>query len=252
VEMRETPYIHIIDDDKQESRVLEILLGQDGFKVGASTDSEAGLETVKEKLPDLVILDIMMPKKNGLEVMDEMREDYRTRDIPILFLSAIREEETIVKALKGADDYIVKPFGSLELKERVRKILARHAIASGATPTGPGELPYERVPVQIANEVFFIPSREIHFVKASRNYSCVHTRGKTFLADTSLGELEERLSPHGHFLRVHRSYIVNLDHVHKIRKESPQKVVIVLVDEAHSEIPVGTSYYQEVRGLLDI
>lgn len=245
------PYIHIIDDDRQVSRVLEILLGQDGFEVQASSDSEEGLETVKEAHPDLVILDIMMPRKSGLDLMEEMRSDFRTRDIPILFLSAVREEETIVKALKGGDDYIVKPFGSLELKERVRKILDRRR-TGGAPATPPGELPFERVPVEIGKEIFLIPSREIYFVKASGNYSYVNTRGKSFLADFSIGELEERLSPNGHFLRVHRSYVVNLDHVHKMRKDSPQKVVIVLGDDAHSEIPVGNSYYPKVRGLLGI
>ena len=251
MDREKAPYIYIIDDDEQVSRVLEILLAQDGFEVGASSDSEKGLQMVKEAQPDLVILDIIMPKKSGLDLMDEMRSDYRTRDIPILFLSAIREEETLVKALKGADDYMVKPFGSLELKERVRKILDRRR-AGGAPGAGPGEPPYERVPVQIGNEIFLIPSREIYFVKASGNYSYVNTRGKSFLADFSIGDLEERLSGHGHFLRVHRSYIVNLDHVHKMRKDSPQKVVIVLGDDNHSEVPVGSSYYPKVRGLLGI
>ena len=251
MDREKAPYIYIIDDDKQVSRVLEILLAQDGFEVGASSDSEKGLQMVKEAQPDLVILDIIMPKKSGLDLMDEMRSDYRTRDIPILFLSAIREEETMVKALKGADDYMVKPFGSLELRERVRKILDRRR-AGGAPGAGPGELPYERVPVQIGNEIFLIPSREIYFVKASGNYSYVNTRGKSFLADFSIGDLEERLSGHGHFLRVHRSYIVNLDHVHKMRKDSPQKVVIVLGDDNHSEVPVGSSYYPQVKGLLGI
>lgn len=116
MDREKAPYIYIIDDDEQVSRVLEILLAQDGFEVRASSDSEKGLEMVKKAQPDLVILDIIMPKKSGLDLMDEMRSDYRTRDIPILFLSAVREEETLVKALKGADDYIVKPFGSLELK----------------------------------------------------------------------------------------------------------------------------------------
>jgi DNA-binding response OmpR family regulator len=251
VDREKAPYIYIIDDDEQVSRVLEILLAQDGFEVGASSDSEKGLQMVKEAQPDLVILDIIMPKKSGLDLMDEMRSDYRTRDIPILFLSAIREEETLVKALKGADDYMVKPFGSLELKERVRKILDRRR-AGGAPGAGPGEPPYERVPVQIGNEIFLIPSREIYFVKASGNYSYVNTRGKSFLADFSIGDLEKRLSGHGHFLRVHRSYIVDLDHVHKMRKDSPQKVVIVLGDDNHSEVPVGSSYYPKVRGLLGI
>ena len=251
MDREKAPYIYIIDDDEQVSRVLEILLAQDGFEVGASSDSEKGLQMVKEAQPDLVILDIIMPKKSGLDLMDEMRSDYRTRDIPILFLSAIREEETLVKALKGADDYMVKPFGSLELKERVRKILDRRR-AGGAPGAGPGEPPYERVPVQIGNEIFLIPSREIYFVKASGNYSYVNTRGKSFLADFSIGDLEKRLSGHGHFLRVHRSYIVDLDHVHKMRKDSPQKVVIVLGDDNHSEVPVGSSYYPKVRGLLGI
>ena len=248
---KETPYIHIIDDDEQMSHMLEILLTQDGFEVGASSDSEKGLEMVKKVIPDLVILDIMMPKKTGLDLMEEIRSDFKTRDIPILFLSAVKEEETIVKALKGADDYIVKPFGSLELKERVHKILDRRR-AGGAPGAGPGEPPHERVPVRIGKEFFLIPSREICFVKASRNYSYVHTRGKGFLAGFSIGELEERLSPQGYFLRVHRSYIVNLDHIHKIRKDSSEKVAIVLGDEGHSEVPVGNSYYPKVRGLLGI
>ena len=248
---RKTPYICVIDDDEQMSHMLEILLTQDEFEVGASSDSEKGLEMVKKVMPDLIILDIMMPGKTGLDIMEEIRSDFRTREIPILFLSAVKEEETIVKALKGADDYIVKPFGSLELKERVRKILDRR-LRSGDSETGSKRMPYERVPVQIGNEIFLVPSREIYFVQASGNYSYVNTRGKRFLSGFSIGELGKRLSSHGHFLRVHRSYIVNFDRIHKIKRDSPQKVVIVLGDDNHSEIPVGNSYYPKVRGLLGI
>lgn len=247
----EAPYIFIIDDDEQVSRILEILLTQEGFRVGSSTDSEQGLEAVKNEPPDLVILDIMMPKKTGLDLMEEIRAERRTSDVPILFLSAIKQEETIVKALKGADDYVVKPIGSLELKERVHKILDRR-LSRAAETEGIKEPSFERVPVNIGNEIFLVPSREIYFVNASRNYSYIHTRGKSFLTSFSIGDLEERLSGHGHFLRVHRSYIVNFDHIHKITKDSPQKVLIVLDDDSHSEIPVGNSYYPKVRGLLGI
>lgn len=248
---RETPYICVIDDDQQMSGMLEILLTQDGFEVGASNDSERGLEMVKKVIPDLIILDIMMPGKTGLDVMEAIRSDFKTKDIPILFMSVVKEEETIVKALKGADDYIVKPFGSLELKERVRKILDRR-LGSGDSEKGYERMPYERVPVQIGNEIFLVPYREIYFVQASGSYSYVHTRGQHFLSSFSIGDMGRKLSGHGHFIRVHRSYIVNFDRIHKIRRDSPQKTVIVLSDDNHSEIPVGSSYYPKVRGLLGI
>lgn len=244
------PHIFIIEDDQKISRMLEILLTDDGFYVELSNKGSDGLERMKVEKPDLLILDILMPGQTGLEVMEEMHSDFRTKDIPILFLSAIKEEETIVTALKGADDYIVKPFKPLELKERIRKILERKA--AGATGIGAERLPYDRVPVQIGKEIYLVPFEEIYFVKASGNYSYIHTRGRRFLTGFSIGKLEEKLSGSRHFLRVHRSYIVNFDHIHMIRKDSPQKEVIVLGDEDNSEIPVGNSYYPNVKGLLDI
>lgn len=245
------PSVLIIEDDEETSRMLEILLARDGFNVSVSRDGTEGLKVAKKKKPDLVILDIMMPGKTGIEVMEDMRLDFRTKDIPILFLSAVHDEETIVKALRGGDDYILKPFKPLELRERVHKILMRRLV-KGAEGVDPESQQYNRVPVQIGNETYLVPYREIYYAEASGKYTYIQTHSRRYLSSFSISELEERLSGYGHFLRIHRSYIVNFDHIHMIRKDSPQNVVVVLGDEAHSELRVSSSRYPRVKGLLGL
>lgn len=103
--------------------ILEYLLKDEGYQVTVAYDGETGVKFAKEEKPDLVLLDVMLPKMSGLEVCNHLR---RFTTTPIIILSAKDNQEDVIKGLEiGADDYITKPFNHRELILRVKKILAR-------------------------------------------------------------------------------------------------------------------------------
>jgi DNA-binding response OmpR family regulator len=120
--MKET--ILVVEDDPSISQGLEKNLRFEGFSVFVAPDGERGLELAVDKSPDLVLLDVMMPKMNGFEVLRELRR--RQIDVPVIMLTAKGEELDKVRGLDlGADDYITKPFGLSELLARIHAVLRR-------------------------------------------------------------------------------------------------------------------------------
>ena len=118
--------ILLIDDDASFRRVLGRRLEQQGFRVVDAEDGEEGLRIAEELLPDLILLDIMMPKMKGREVCALLKAKPNTRRIPVIFLSALGLADHISAGMRlGADDYIVKPFHAAQLKERISVCLAR-------------------------------------------------------------------------------------------------------------------------------
>lgn len=115
--------ILVMDDEKAIADIIKFNLEQDGFKVETAGDGEEGLELYNQSKPDLVILDIMMPKKDGIEVLKEIRKE---STVPVLMLTAKDDELDKILALElGADDYITKPFSVRELSARVKANLRR-------------------------------------------------------------------------------------------------------------------------------
>jgi len=115
--------ILIVDDDIQFGELLSSKLRSEGFGVLHAHDGAEGIEVVRERRPDLVVLDALMPRMDGWEACREIR---KTSEVPIIFLSCIQEEKDKVRGLDlGADDYIGKPFGSSELLARIRAVLRR-------------------------------------------------------------------------------------------------------------------------------
>ncbi|MBG0775124.1 MAG: response regulator transcription factor [Desulfovibrionaceae bacterium] len=120
----------IVEDDEDISQLLAFNLEGAGFKALAAADGLRGLELAREKKPDLVILDIMLPGMDGFEVCKELKRDAATIGVPVIMLTARGEEvDRIVGLELGADDYVVKPFSPRELLLRVRAILKRAAPA---------------------------------------------------------------------------------------------------------------------------
>ena len=115
--------ILVADDDREICDLLEIYINNEGFQVIKAYDGREAYQKFKEMTPDLVILDVMMPKMDGLEVMNKIREDSQ---VPILMLSAKTSDVDKIRGLaKGADDYVVKPFNPLEVIARVKSLLRR-------------------------------------------------------------------------------------------------------------------------------
>lgn len=115
-----------IEDDIAMGQFLKAVFTSHGFAVELAADGREGLALARRHPPDLIILDLLMPYKNGFEVLRELRADPATRAVPVIFLSSNNREEDIVTALNaGADDFVVKPFRARELVARVRKVLGR-------------------------------------------------------------------------------------------------------------------------------
>lgn len=122
-EQVDIPSVLVVEDNPDISRLLQEILSRDFF-VKAAFNGQEGLESVKEKLPDLIISDVMMPEVDGLQMLSMLKADEQTRYVPVLLLSARHELESRLEGLElGADDYISKPFSPEELRLKVKNIL---------------------------------------------------------------------------------------------------------------------------------
>lgn len=112
-----------VDDEQRMVRFIQLNLEQDGFQVITAYNGKDALEQVRTQLPDLILLDIMMPDINGFEVLRKIRE---VNNVPVIMLTAKGEEDDRIQGLElGADDYITKPFSPRELVSRIRAVLRR-------------------------------------------------------------------------------------------------------------------------------
>jgi two-component system alkaline phosphatase synthesis response regulator PhoP len=116
----------VVDDEEDIRELVALNLGREGFKVIGADSGEQALRQARSGPPDLIVLDLMLPGMDGLEVCRRIKADPKTRQIPVVMLTAKSEEADIVAGLElGADDYITKPFSGRVLVARVRRILRR-------------------------------------------------------------------------------------------------------------------------------
>ena len=121
--------IYIVEDDFNILEIETFALRNSGMSVTGFDDAASFFLTMQEQLPDLILLDIMLPDRDGIEVLQALRKDVRTAEIPVIMVTAKQAEVDIVRGLEtGADDYITKPFGIMELISRVRALLRRSGI----------------------------------------------------------------------------------------------------------------------------
>ncbi|HRP95513.1 MAG TPA: response regulator [Rhodocyclaceae bacterium] len=117
--------ILIADDEQNIVISLEFLMKREGFDVSIAQDGQEAVEKIRAEKPDLVLLDVMMPKKSGFEVCQEVKADPALQSVRILMLTAKGRDTEVAKGLAlGADAYMTKPFSTRELVERVRSMLA--------------------------------------------------------------------------------------------------------------------------------
>ena len=120
------PRILVVEDERPLAEVLAANLEREGYEVALAHDGQDGLRQAQVKLPDLIVLDLMLPLKPGLEVCRELRSGSRTRDIPIIMVTAKGEEtDELVGFAMGADDYVAKPYRMKVLNQRIKKELRR-------------------------------------------------------------------------------------------------------------------------------
>jgi DNA-binding response OmpR family regulator len=116
----------VVDDDPVIQKLLQVNFEMEGYTVLLASDGVEGLERVRADRPDIVILDVMMPRMNGLEVAAALKDDAATAGIPIILLSAKAQESDLrAGETTGAEDYVTKPFDPLQLLERVAALIGR-------------------------------------------------------------------------------------------------------------------------------
>ena len=139
----------VVEDEPDIQEVVSYNLRQSGFEVATADDGETALERIEQEDPDLVILDLMLPGVDGLEVCRMLKQNEAAKEIPVLMLTARSEEvDRIVGLELGADDYVVKPFSPRELVLRVRAIL-RRSRAGREAPSVEGGAALEAGPLRI-------------------------------------------------------------------------------------------------------
>ena len=120
------PYVLVMEDEDALATLLSYNLEKEGYRVVVAADGEEGMLQIEERLPDLVLLDWMLPKLSGIEVCRRIRGKSETRNMPIIMLTARGEESDRIRGLDtGADDYMTEPFSMSELIARIRAVLRR-------------------------------------------------------------------------------------------------------------------------------
>ena len=177
----------VVDDDPNVVELARLYLERDGYRVLTALDGADGLASAREERPDIVVLDVMLPRLNGLDVCRALREESQ---IPIIMLTARVEEEDRLTGLElGADDYITKPFSPRELAARVRAVLRR----SGSGDTAPGPSSLSAGPVEIDHQYrrVRVNGAEVHLTPTEFRLLALFMRypGRTFTRDEIIGRV---------------------------------------------------------------
>jgi two-component system phosphate regulon response regulator PhoB len=147
--------ILVIEDDADIQELLKFNLAKEGYSVLVAVTGEDGLRLALNNLPDLILLDLMLPKLDGLEVCKRIRAHSRASAIPIIMLTSKSEESDVITGLEvGADDYLAKPFSPKVLIARIRNILRRHEKTTATTEE----------PIKI-KDIFLHPGRHEALIK---------------------------------------------------------------------------------------
>ena len=135
------PTILVVEDEPAIVELLRVNLADAGYGVTTAADAEAAHAALKDALPDLVLLDWMLPGQSGLALAKELRSNPRTRELPIIMVTARSDESDRVAGLEAwVDDYVTKPFSPRELKARIKSVLRRRAPEAAQEPLESGTL----------------------------------------------------------------------------------------------------------------
>ncbi|MYE06903.1 MAG: response regulator transcription factor [Chloroflexi bacterium] len=212
----------VVDDEANIRELCSLYLEREGFAVITADDGDSALAVAREQTPDLIVLDLMLPKKSGFEVTRELRADSGAiRHVPILMLTARSEDvDRIVGLELGADDYLGKPFHPRELTARVKAILRRASMAGtssaervsrGRVEVGPLRVDWDRREATLAGQPLQLRNKEFELLKQLAEYcGIVLTReqlleqvwgyeyfGETRTVDVHVNQLRRKLSPDG-------------------------------------------------------
>lgn len=182
--------ILIIEDDPDIVELLEYNLGRDGFEVVTARDGELGIREAERCRPAVILLDLMLPRVDGLEVCRTLRSRPATKDVPIIMVTAKGEESDIVLGLGiGADDYVVKPFSPKTISARIRAVLRRSQFRGRDTDgnpinLGPISIDPARYEVTVEGEPVSMTRAEFRLL-----YTLASHRGRVLTRDQLLDKV---------------------------------------------------------------
>jgi two-component system KDP operon response regulator KdpE len=192
----------VVDDEPQIVRGLRVILRNAGYRVEEATTKQEALDAVSVRPPDAMVLDLVLPDGDGVEVCNEVR---RWSNVPIVVLSAVGDEQQKVRALDaGADDYVTKPFGSEELLARMRAVLRRRS-ADGERSVRVGALEIDRADRSVrrdGEEVHLTPIEFDLLSKLAENPGRLVTHRQLLEQVWGPGYEDET-----HYLRVHFAHV---------------------------------------------
>lgn len=212
-----------VDDEESILELLEYNLSREGYTVTTVTTGEEAIEVARSKLPDVVILDLMLPGVDGLEVCRILKRDLKTSHIPIVMLTAKSEEADIVAGLElGADDYVTKPFSPRVLLARVKAVLRRKAVAADKEASvikrGGLIIDSSRYEVTVKGKTIELTSTEFRLLRYlaarpgrvfTRHQIMDSVRGDDYVAtdrsvDVQIAGLRKKLGPQGDLIETVR------------------------------------------------
>jgi two-component system phosphate regulon response regulator PhoB len=214
----------IIEDEKDLAELLAFNLEKEGWRAIIALDGKSGLERVSEELPDLVILDLMLPELSGIEVCKLLRKHEKTAAIPIIMVTAKGEEiDRVVGFEVGADDYLVKPFSTRELLLRIKAILRRAnppGLAEKVISRGVLIIDPDRHMVTVRGEEVTLTSTEFKLLQTLagrigrmqsreqllRDVWGYSSNADTRTVDTHITRLRNKLGESGEMIRTVRGY----------------------------------------------
>jgi len=143
-------HVLVVEDDRAIQEMLDYWLGQSGYKVSQAYSAESALELIGQELPDVVLIDWMLPKMSGLAMARRLRADRRTRALPLIIVTAKGDEPDKLAGLEhGADDYVTKPFSPKELLARIKAVLRRRKPEDAGDPLQAGAIVLDPVSYRV-------------------------------------------------------------------------------------------------------
>ena len=214
--------IYCVEDDQSIRQLIVYALENAGFEAEGFEDGEAFFARVYNDVPDLILLDIMLPGEDGLEILEKLKLDSTLKDIPIIMITAKTSEFDKVKGLDmGADDYISKPFGVMELISRVKAVLRRTTISPPSNNLSLSGvcIDYEKRRVTVEGQIVSLTYKEFELLHLLfKNQEIVLTRerlmdqvwgfdfeGETRTVDVHIATLRQKLGEKGKLIQTIRN-----------------------------------------------
>ena len=211
--------VMVIEDEKEIRDLVRYNLEREGYRVAAAGDGEEGLERLFASRPDLLVLDLMLPRRNGLEILREVRAEPATRDLPVIVLTARSAEmDKLLGFEHGADDYLTKPFSPRELVARVQALLRRAQPGRGESTVKAGalsldvlarEATYRAKPLTLTPKEFDLlvflsrhPGRAFSREELLRKVWGYDYVGETRTVDVHVRRLRAKLADRGRFIQT--------------------------------------------------